>query len=199
MSKFNILIAGASIGGPTLAFWLSRAGMRSVVVERAPELRTAGQTIVICGAGFEVVRRMGLEDIIRSRTTREQGLAFVDASNRKWAEFPVNLAGGGQSFVADIEIPRGELAKILYESTRNDVEYVFEDYITSIKDHGDRLEVAFAKGAIREFDLVVAADGMYSETRRLVFDGKSSLRSLGQYTCYFTIPYHESDGTWARR
>ncbi|CAF1227936.1 unnamed protein product, partial [Adineta steineri] len=54
MSKSNVLIAGAGIAGPILAFWLSRAGMRSVVVERAPELRTAGQTIDIRGVGFEV-------------------------------------------------------------------------------------------------------------------------------------------------
>jgi 2-polyprenyl-6-methoxyphenol hydroxylase-like FAD-dependent oxidoreductase len=119
MSKLNVLIVGAGIGGPALAFWLSRAGMRSVVVERAPALRANGQTVDIRGAGFEVVRRMGLDNIIRSRTTREQGLAFVDASNRKRAEFPVDLVSGGQSIIADIEILRGELVKILYESTYN--------------------------------------------------------------------------------
>jgi 2-polyprenyl-6-methoxyphenol hydroxylase-like FAD-dependent oxidoreductase len=201
MSKLNVLIVGAGIGGPALAFWLSRAGMRSVVVERAPALRANGQTVDIRGAGFEVVRRMGLDNIIRSRTTREQGLAFVDASNRKRAEFPVDLVSGGQSIIADIEILRGELVKILYESTYNckDIEYVLEDYPTSLKDRGDRVEVGFAKGAAREFDLVVAADGMNSKTRRLVVDGPSPLRSLGQYICYFAIPYHESDGNWARR
>jgi 2-polyprenyl-6-methoxyphenol hydroxylase-like FAD-dependent oxidoreductase len=191
---------GAGVCGPTLAFWLSRNGMRSVVVERAPDLCATGQTIDIRGAGLEVVRRMGLENIIRSRTTHEQGLAFVDASNRKRAVFLVDPDSKHQSLIADIEILRDELIKILYETTLEcrDVEYVFDDYPTSFKDHDDRVEVGFRKGAVREFDVVVGADEMSSKTRRLVFNEQASFRSVGQCTSYFTIPYHELDGNWAR-
>lgn len=51
----NILISGAGIAGPVLAFWLVRYGAKVTIVERAPQLRTAGQTIDIRGAGLEVI------------------------------------------------------------------------------------------------------------------------------------------------
>jgi 2-polyprenyl-6-methoxyphenol hydroxylase-like FAD-dependent oxidoreductase len=194
----NILISGAGIAGPTLAFWLVRYGMKVTVIERAPQLRTAGQTIDIRGAGLEVVKKMGLEDIIRAKTTQEQGINFVDRENRIQAAFPVETMGG-QSFVSEIEIVRGELATLLYDQTCNDVEYIFGDKITAIVDRGDRVQVSFAKEADRDFDLIVIADGQSSKTRELFFDTSTSpIYRLGQYTSYFSIPYEESDGTWSR-
>ena len=194
----NILISGAGIAGPTLAFWLVRYGMKVTVIERAPQLRTAGQTIDIRGAGLEVVQKMGLEDIIRARTTQEQGINFVDRENRIQAAFPVDTMDG-QGFVSEIEIIRGELATLLYDQTRNDVEYIFGDKITAIVDRGDRAQVSFAKEADRDFDLVIIADGLSSKTRELVFESSTSpIHRLGQYTSYFSIPYEQSDGTWSR-
>ena len=201
MSGLRVLISGAGIAGPTLAFWLARAGARVTVVERAPAQRKAGQNIDIRGAGLEVVRRMQLEDAIRSKTTQEQGIAFVDGKNRKRAEFPVDPSGKGVTFTSEVEILRGDLTQILYDATREEVEYLFGDYVTSITEQDDIVSVGFAKGTQkRDFDIVVAADGLGSSTRALAFgDGeKNAVRSLGQYTSYFTIPYAESDGTWAR-
>jgi 2-polyprenyl-6-methoxyphenol hydroxylase-like FAD-dependent oxidoreductase len=194
----SILISGAGIAGPTLAFWLARYGMKATVIERAPQLRTAGQTIDIRGAGLQVVQKMGLEEIIRARTTQEKGINFVDRENRTQAAFPVE-AMGGQSFVSEIEILRGDLATLLYDQTRIDVEYVFGDKITAIVDLADHVQVSFAKEADRDFDVVVIADGLSSKTRELVFESSTSpIHRLGQYTSYFSIPYEESDGTWSR-
>ncbi|UJR12502.1 hypothetical protein I4U23_016677 [Adineta vaga] len=194
----NILISGAGIAGPTVAFWLVRYGMKVTVIERSPQLRSAGQTIDIRGTGLEVVRKMGLEDIIRARSTQEKGINFVDRENRTQAAFPVETMDG-QSFVAEIEIVRGELATLLYEQTRNDVEYIFGDKITAIVDRDDRVQASFSKGADREFDLIIIADGLNSKTRELVFESSTSpIHRLGQYTSYFSIPYEESDGTWSR-
>jgi 2-polyprenyl-6-methoxyphenol hydroxylase-like FAD-dependent oxidoreductase len=194
----NILISGAGIAGPTLAFWLVRYGMKVTVIERASQLRTAGQTIDIRGAGLEVVRKMGLEDIIWAKTTQEKAINFVDSENRTQAAFRVDTMDG-QGFVAETEILRGELATLLYDQTRNDVEYIFGDKITAIVDRGDRVQVSFAKKADRNFDLIIIADGLSSKTRELVFGSSTSpIHRLGQYTSHFSIPYEESDGTWSR-
>ncbi|CAF1450266.1 unnamed protein product, partial [Adineta steineri] len=194
----HILISGAGIAGPTLAFWLVRYGMKVTVIERAPQLRVAGQTIDIRGAGLEVVRKMGLEDTIRAKTTQEKGINFVDRENRIQAAFSVDTMGG-QSFVSEIEILRGELATLLYDQTHNDTEYIFGDKITAIVDRGDRVQASFANAADRDFDLVIIADGLNSKTRELVFESSTSpILRLGQYTSYFSIPYEESDGTWSR-
>jgi len=196
MSK-NILISGAGIAGPTLAFWLARGGMKVTVIERAPLLRTAGQTVDIRGAGLEVMRRMELEETIRSKTTQEQGIYFVDTNNRVQAEFPVS-SFGGQGLVSEIEIVRGELATILYESTSNDVEYIFGNSISKIDEKDNSVHVDFADGSTREFDLVVVAEGVRSRTRDLVFKNDSCILPLNMNVSYFSIPYAESDGTWSR-
>ncbi|UJR13175.1 hypothetical protein I4U23_000198 [Adineta vaga] len=193
----NVLIVGAGIAGPTLAYFLQRFGAHPVVLERAPQLRTTGQTIDVRDAGREVVRRMDIDRTIRQRSTKEEGVAIVDSAGRTRAAFGVE-SFGGQGFVAEIEILRGELVNILYERTRDHVEYIFGDHPLSINDHEDHVQVTFASGNIRKFDMVIGADGMRSKTRRLVFEDKSPIHHLNMYIAYFTIPYSQSDGTWSR-
>lgn len=195
--KRSILVTGASIAGPALAYWLRRYGMDVVVVERAPELRDGGQTIDIRGASKTVVKRMGIEAAIRADTTHEEGIAFVDEMNRFRAAISAE-AFEGEGFVAEIEILRGELAKILVEHTRADVDYVFGDRISAINDDGDKVHVTFQNGAPRTFDLVIIAEGINSSTRKMVFGDEVKFRSFGLYTAYFTIPREPSDGAWAR-
>ena len=198
MSNLHILITGAGIAGPTLAFWLIRAGARVTVVERAPKLRAIGQNIDIRGVGLEVLRRMGLEDIVRKNTTNEEGLAFVDASNCTKAQFGVNQ---GKGLTSDIEILRGTLASLLHDNTKEKVEYIFGDLVTSVNETDNKIRVTFANHTQeRDFDLLVAADGLSSPTRSLIFPGtqQTCVRSLNQYIAYFSIPYQEHDGLVAR-
>ncbi|WP_437733529.1 FAD-dependent monooxygenase [Sorangium sp. So ce1335] len=193
----TVLISGASIAGPALAFWLARHGLRTVVVERAGALRLGGQNIDVRGAAREVARRMDIEGDIRAATTGEQGLRFVDEHGVTMAEFPAESADTG-AFTKELEILRGDLAKILHDRTRGTTEYIFGDQITGVRDHGDRVTVSFEKGAERDFDLVVAADGIRSRTRALLFGDEPRIRSLGLYGSYFTIPRGASDSGWAR-
>jgi 2-polyprenyl-6-methoxyphenol hydroxylase-like FAD-dependent oxidoreductase len=193
----TVLIAGASIAGPALAFWLAHYGFRPVIVERADSLRLGGQNIDIQGTARQVVRRMGIEDDIRAATTGELGLRFVDAHNVTQAEFPAGHADS-DGFTKELEILRGDLAKILYDRTRTTTEYIFGNQITSLHDHGDRVTVAYKDGAQRDFDLVIAADGIRSRTRTFIVGDEPRIRSLGLYASYFTIPRSASDSAWAR-
>lgn len=143
---------------------------------------------------------MGVEETIRSRTTKEEGLAFVDSSGKRIAEFPVDYENGA-SFTCDIEILRGDLNQIFYDKSLEEnevVEYVFGDHVTDVEEKDDgKVHVTFAKGEKREFDIIIGADGMGSKIRRLTFPNENSLKALGQYTAFFTIPYKESDGTFS--
>ncbi|MEU8074788.1 FAD-dependent monooxygenase [Catellatospora citrea] len=197
MTGRRVLVSGASIAGPALAHWLREYGMTAVVVERHDGIRPGGQTVDLRGAGRTVARRMGIEDAVRARSTGEDGVAFVDARNRVKAAFPAQ-AFGGEGFVAELEILRGELADLLHERTRGHTEYVFGDRITAVDDRDDEVRVSFAHGADRAFDLVVAADGIGSTTRELVFGGAARVVPLGLYTSYLTVPLAASDGSWAR-
>jgi 2-polyprenyl-6-methoxyphenol hydroxylase-like FAD-dependent oxidoreductase len=99
------------IAGPVCAYFLARAGIHTTIIECAPELRKAGQQIDIRAAGIQVIKRMGVEEAIRSKTTKEAGLAFVDSNGKICGEFPVDTEGGA-SLTSEIEILRGELAQI---------------------------------------------------------------------------------------
>ena len=58
MTAKTILICGAGIGGPALAFWLKAAGFEPTLVERAPTLRSGGFVIDFWGLGYDLAERM---------------------------------------------------------------------------------------------------------------------------------------------
>lgn len=77
-------------------------------------------------------------------------------------------------------------------------EYVFVDEIAALTEEADRVHVTFKEGGEGTFDLVVAADGLRSRTRDLVFGLSTHIQPLGMYTGYFTIPYVSSDDRGAQ-
>ena len=193
MKPQKILVTGASIAGPALAYWLSRQGMDVTVVERAPAFRDGGQTVDVRGAGRVVVQRMGLEDLIRANATQEQGIAFVDQGNRTKAFIGVN-AFDGEGPIAELEILRGELAKLLIQRSEDRFRYRFGDSIQSIEDDGRQVHVRFEQGDEQVYDLVIVAEGIGSATRNRVFGDEVRRRPLDVYTAYFTVPRQPSDG-----
>ena len=191
MRSPHVLISGASIAGPALAHWLNAAGWTTTVVERFDALRDTGHNVDVRGAAREVVRRMGLDDAVRGATTGETGTAFVDERGDVVADFPAGRSDTGGA-TAEVEILRGELARLLNEGTRDDTEYVFGDRITALHDRPDGVSVGFERSADRTFDLVVIAEGLTSRTRALAFpDARTT--DLGLYLAYLTIPRTPAD------
>lgn len=90
----NALISGASIAGPTLAYWLNKAGYKVTIVERAKELRLGGQNIDVKGAAKEVTKKMGIYEEIEKSGTGEAGTHFVDPDNNFVATFEKGQLGG---------------------------------------------------------------------------------------------------------
>ncbi|GAB2972718.1 FAD-dependent monooxygenase [Amycolatopsis acidiphila] len=173
----NILISGASIAGPALAYWLDRSGHRVTVVEKSSELRTGGQAVDFKGAThLEVLTKMGVLDEVRRRQTGGHDQTVVDANGKTLTVIPGEFTGG------DIEIRRGDLTQLLYKRTVESCEYVFGESITSLTETGTGVHVTFEHGPARTFDLVVGADGIHSNVRRLAFGPeKDYVRFLGHY------------------
>ncbi|SHF69565.1 FAD-dependent monooxygenase [Chryseobacterium vrystaatense] len=194
-SKKKVLISGASIAGPTLGFWLAKYGFEVTIVERSKSLRLGGQNLDVRGAGRAVVRMMGIEKEILAANTGELGLQFVNRNNEVEAEFP---AEGNDSFTSEAEILRGDLVNILYDCTKNDVKYVFGKYITAIHQDSDKVEVTFSDNHSEWFHLLIAADGVRSTTRKIIFGNEPELKFLGLYNAWYTIPRIERDTQWAR-
>src|SRR6201994_4834917 len=188
MENKDILISGASIAGPALAYWLRKRGFNPTVVERAPAPRPGGQTVDLRGAGRTVIQRMGLMDRVRERVLDQRGLAWVNSKGRVNGRMPTDLFGG-EGIVSEIEILRGDLGQVLYEASRPGTEYLFDDTITGLEQDRDGVTVTFEKAAPRRFSLVVGADGLHSVVRALAFGPESScVRPIGCYTAWFTAP-----------
>jgi len=188
MTNRTMLISGGSIAGPALAYWLDRHGFAVTVVEQAPALRPGGQAVDLRGVARDVVERMGLMAPVRADSIDERGIAFVNRAGRRIAVMPADLFGG-EGTVAEIEIMRGDLTRILFEATRDSTEYLFGDRITELTQGDDGVKVVFAGGTTRSFDLVVGADGVHSGVRALAFGPEPDyLRHLGAYTAFYTVP-----------
>ena len=197
MSGLKVLICGAGVAGPVTGYWLSKAGAKVTIVERAPSLRTGGQNVDIRGHGLTILGRMGLEETARSNTTAEEGLKLIDNKGVTWAEFP---ARDDKSFTAEVEIMRGMLGKLLFDATQKDIEYIFDTTISEIAEGFDGAAVTFDNGKSGNFDIVIAADGQYSSTRRVAFgdDSNTTVNALNQFMAWFKVPQVEGDDNWGR-
>jgi len=188
----SILVTGASVAGCTAAWWLGRHGFDVEVVERAPAFRDGGQNVDVRGGGREVLRRMGLEAAALANGTGEEGTAWVDGRGRTMAEFAVGDEGNDGP-TAEMEILRGDLARLLYEPAAARARFRFGDSVAGVVQDADGVDVTFAGGATARYDAVIVAEGVGSATRELVFGQENDPRWMDLTIAYFTIPRSPDD------
>lgn len=176
MSKLKVLVVGASIAGPTAAYWFAKAGANVTVIERFPKLRTNGQAIDIRTVGVTVMRKMpGMEAAVRAKRTTTEGLSWVRDDGRPYGVLRATGNPDQQSLISEYEIFRGDLARILFDMTKDNenINYVFGEQVASMQQDGEDdgpIKVEFANGLpTSEYDLVVACDGATSRTRAMGF------------------------------
>ncbi|MFG3441046.1 FAD-dependent monooxygenase [Nonomuraea sp. NPDC047897] len=183
----TVLISGASVAGPALAYWLRRHGLTPTVVEKAPEPRAGGQAIDIRGVALDVVDRMGLLAPLREVRTRMRGMSMLDGAGNELMRSTEHAMSSGRLDNDDIEVLREDLTALLYDRTGRDVEYVFGDSIATMEQDDHGVHVTFERAAPRTFDLVVGADGLHSTVRRLAFGPEAEfVHHLGTYLSVFT-------------
>jgi 2-polyprenyl-6-methoxyphenol hydroxylase-like FAD-dependent oxidoreductase len=192
----RVLVAGASIAGPALAHWLHRRGADVTVVERAPGLRPGGQAVDARGVAKEVIKRMGLDAEVRAACTDTAGAYTVDVDGNVLETFRAD-DHGGDGYIADIEILRGNLSQVLHDDTRDGVEYIFDDRIAELTQDADGVDVTFAGGDRRRFDLVIGADGLHSALRAMVFGPREQfIRHLGLVLAFYSVPNEFGIDRW---
>jgi hypothetical protein len=185
----SVLISGASIAGPALAYWLDRYGFDVTVVERAPALCSGGYPIEVRGTAIGVVERMGLLPRAQAEHIDSRELRFVDAEGRTIGTIPPYDLTNNQAD-RDVELPRGALTKVLYDLTEErPIRYRFNDSIETLKDDGSGVEIQFRSGDRCRYDVVIGADGLHSRTRRLVFGPEDQFNHyLGNCFSIFSMP-----------
>jgi 2-polyprenyl-6-methoxyphenol hydroxylase-like FAD-dependent oxidoreductase len=181
----KVAIMGAGLAGPTLAWWLNRTGHTVTLVEAAPVPRTGGYVVDFWGVGYTIAERMGLLPAILDAGYAVQEVRVVGADGRRVAGFPgdtLRRAVAGRV----TSVPRDDLARILLDSVRDDVEVVFGDVATALEADGDQVRLGFRHGPARTFDLVAGADGLHSGVRRLAFGPEDAFEAfLGYHVAAF--------------
>ena len=194
MRAASVLISGAGIAGPALAYWLRRHGFAPTILERAPALRTGGYIVDFWGAGYDIVERMGLLPQVLAAGYRVREVRLVDEHGRGVGGFDADvfrLATGGRF----TSLPRGVLSAILYDAVAGRIEAIFGDSITGLAEDGEGVEVQFARAAPRRFDIVVGADGLHSVVRALTLGPESRFERFLGYTvaAFETAGYRPRD------
>ena len=202
MVPLKILICGGGCAGPALAYWLTRSGNHQVVIcERFTALRVSGAQIDLRAQGIEVIKRMGLLDVIRSKIVDEAGTSFVDSQGNVKASVMANKSGkGAQSLTSEYEIMRGDLVRILYDATKDRVEYIFGKTVERFEQDENQLVVYFSDGLSDTFDLLVGADGQGSRIRKAILpaDSPDPYWRLGVLMAYWFVPRIETDNNFGK-
>lgn len=184
--SLQILISGAGPAGLTIAYWLKRYGYIPTIVERARVLQTGGYKIDVRGSALKVLREMGIYDLVVAQSTNMQGAILIDKQGQVIKEMSSDAYG--HRVEDDVEIVRGQLCEILMKQVA-DVECIFGDGIREITQKNNKVQVKFEQHQEREFDLVIGADGVHSNTRKIVFGEESQfIRELGLYLSVFSVP-----------
>ncbi|HEY1801593.1 MAG TPA: FAD-binding domain [Terriglobales bacterium] len=183
----KILISGAGIAGPTLAYWLAHYGMEPTIVEKSRNLRTGGYVIDFWGAGFDIADRMGLIPEIRRAGYMVEEVRVVNRNGKRVAGFPATAfwrATGGHY----VSLPRGDLAAIIFNQLAGKVETIFGNSVAAIDQTASKARVTFESGEARDFDLVIGADGLHSRTRELTFGPENQFEKyLGYKVAAFQV------------
>lgn len=191
----NVLISGASMAGLSAAYWFAHLGHRVTVVERADGLRPGGAPIDVRGRALGTAERMGiLAKINDQKVVVSNPAPVLDGQGAQVAT--LDLRWFANETDEDIEISRDRLNQILLDAIPDAVEFRYRTSITSLVDGTDGVDVAFTDGAQGRYDLVVGADGLHSNVRKLAFGPeKDYVRHFGYYVALVDLP---NDREWRR-
>jgi 2-polyprenyl-6-methoxyphenol hydroxylase-like FAD-dependent oxidoreductase len=186
----RVLISGASIAGPALAYWLLKTGYDVTLVERAPAPRPGGQAIDIRGPALDVIAAMGLGERVAALRTRMKGMTVLDRAGTEIERSFERTATGGRLDSGDIEIFRDDLAALLREACgTGGPRTLYGDTITALEMRPEGIGATFRRNPPEVFDLVFGADGLHSNVRQIAFGEEPPfLRPLGVAFAIWAAP-----------
>jgi 2-polyprenyl-6-methoxyphenol hydroxylase-like FAD-dependent oxidoreductase len=172
----NVLISGASFAGLSTAHWLNKSGHQVTVVEVGSGLKMGGTPVDIKDQTVDIVKRMGLFEQIKANRLNLELTEFKNAD-----DITVNSRTLERSD-DEFEIERDTLLNLLFDTIKDDVEFLFSNTITALEETPDNISVTFKDGSHRTYDLVLGCDGIHSVVRRVWFGPESAYAHfLGLY------------------
>jgi 2-polyprenyl-6-methoxyphenol hydroxylase-like FAD-dependent oxidoreductase len=185
----NILISGAGISGLTLAYWLQHWGSSPTIIEKRPNLDQRGYMIDFYGSGFDVAEKMNLINALQAKSSQYPitELTFVDRHGKPRATLDVEKFRDVLNH-RYFPLMRGDLETAIYESVKGHVPIHFETSIDKLENLPDCVAVELSDGRREMYDLVIGADGIHSNVRRLVWGDENQFNHfLGFYVACSVI------------
>ncbi|HEX6988767.1 MAG TPA: FAD-dependent monooxygenase, partial [Bacillota bacterium] len=191
----RIVVIGGGIGGLAAATALSQKGFDVRVYEAAPELQPVGKGIWLPTNAMLVLQRLGLDAPLLDLGVALEAVEILDAATGPVMHVDLDAVKKrlGQPFLS---IHRHEVHQVLLAHLRPDSLHLGKRCVDIRRDLPKPV-LRFADGDDIEGDLVIAADGIHSRLRRLLFP-QASLRYAGQ-TCYRGIAAVELPPALRRR
>ena len=195
----RVLISGAGVAGPTLAWWLSKAGATVTIVERSSRLLPHGQNIDIHGTAITVANKMGLMDEIRRNNTTEEGTQFIGPDGQPFGLMRMK-PGSSASPTSEYEILRGDLAAVFHRAVKDmpRVDFRFGTTVNRVISNDEAsVKVELSDGQVGEYDLLVAADGQWSKLRKECFPAEAiEVIDYNLFVAYWTMAREAEDNQY---
>ena len=180
----KVLVSGASMAGLSTAFWMNKIGYKVTVVEMAKEPRVTGAAVDLKDAAAEATKRMGIFEQLKQNRLHVDRVEFKNANDV--TEGSISLANDDDQFHNDdIEIERDKFVGIMMNVLENDVEFIFNNSITSLQETKEDITATFKDGKQRAFELVFGCDGAHSNVRKIWFGQESEYAHF--MGAYFSI------------
>ena len=184
----RILVVGGGIGGLTTTVALRNAGFDVEVVEKNPAWDVYGVGIIQPGNALRALHQLGLAEAAVAQGQPITGDAawlgdgVTQLADNDWPPLVPGLPPGNG-------ITRPRLHRILQDAVLGSGADVRTGVtVTTIDDRGDGVSVAFTDGETRGYDLVVGADGLYSQVREMLFGPDVEPRYTGQVCWRYNLP-----------
>lgn len=166
----SVLVIGAGSAGCAAAIALAEAGVSVDLVESQLEVNALGSGITLQGNALRVLRRLGVWEQVRAAgyVFDTLGLRAPDETGTLLVELD-DIRIGGPDLPATMGMYRPALARILVDrAVAVGAKVRFGTRCESFAQDDDGVEVIFADGAVRRYDVVIGADGIRSQTRRAI-------------------------------
>ncbi|KXI26729.1 FAD-dependent oxidoreductase [Paraglaciecola hydrolytica] len=184
----KVLIIGGGFSGMTAAIELRKHNIETDIVEIDPNWRTDGAGISIGGATLRAFNTLGILDEFIKQGSAHSGLDIHAPHGLHLAHIPTPLIGD-PNIPKSGAIMRPALAKILADKTRESGANVkLGCTFTDIKQHENGVEVTFTDGSTASYDLVIGADGLFSQVRKTVFPEAATPKYVGQGVWRAVLP-----------
>lgn len=187
MKDLEILIIGGGIGGLTSAIALRRHGHDVTVIEKDPDWSVYGVGIIQQSNVIRAMAELDLLDDYLSAGVPFNKVAVHQPDGSLVAEIPIPPLVEG--YPASMGIGRPALHKILGDRTiASGADVRLGVTAASIEDRGDDVEVVFSDGSTGVFDIVIGADGVYSQTRDTLMPDEAGPEFTGQAVWRYNFP-----------